>query len=281
MSQGAGERCSSSLPSQNLSFFEAIDPGSIEEQKPHTRSVVETCRRRALYIEFDSWTPWSPMTALTATRQPVAACRPAASTAQPMRSFSSSLATAPLVLQRTAPVQQRLRAFRPAVVAAAAPANQKIRIKLKSYWVDLLQDSVEKIREAAATTGATIAGPVPLPTRLVPFFWSSMLSVCLHAWLGDRPWERSLVICRLGNDDIWTVYSSSETSHSPSPSYSPPHRRRIYTVLRSPHVNKDSREQFELRTHQRLIDVKNLSSQTIDRLMQLDLPAGVDVEVKL
>jgi len=59
------------------------------------------------------------------------------------------------------------------------------------------------------------------------------------------------------------------------------YRRRIYTVLRSPHVNKDSREQFELRTHQRLIDVKNLSSQTIDRLMQLDLPAGVDVEVKL
>lgn len=81
---------------------------------------------------------------------------------------------------------------------------------------------MEKIKEAAASTGATIAGPVPLPTR-----------------------------------------------------------RRIYTVLRSPHVNKDSREQFELRTHQRLIDVKNLSSQTIDRLMQLDLPAGVDVEVKL
>lgn len=60
-----------------------------------------------------------------------------------------------------------------------------------------------------------------------------------------------------------------------------PRRRRIYTVLRSPHVNKDSREQFELRTHQRLIDVKNLSPETVDRLMQLDLPAGVDVEVKL
>lgn len=58
-------------------------------------------------------------------------------------------------------------------------------------------------------------------------------------------------------------------------------RKRIYTVLRSPHVNKDSREQFELRTHQRLIDVKNLSSQTVETLMQLDLPAGVDVEVKL
>ena len=46
-------------------------------------------------------------------------------------------------------------------------------------------------------------------------------------------------------------------------------------------MNKDSREQFELRTHQRLVDVKNLTSQTVDRLMQLDLPAGVDIEVKL
>jgi small subunit ribosomal protein S10 len=52
-------------------------------------------------------------------------------------------------------------------------------------------------------------------------------------------------------------------------------------VLRSPHVNKDSREHFEVRTHQRLVDVKNLTAQTIDELMQLDLPAGVDVEVKL
>lgn len=58
-------------------------------------------------------------------------------------------------------------------------------------------------------------------------------------------------------------------------------RRRIYCVLRSPHVNKDSREHFETRTHQRMIDIKNLTAQTIDELMQLDLPAGVDVEVKL
>lgn len=58
-------------------------------------------------------------------------------------------------------------------------------------------------------------------------------------------------------------------------------RRRIYCVLRSPHVNKDSREHFETRTHQRLLDIKNLTAQTIDELMQLDLPAGVDVEVKL
>ncbi|CAK0772637.1 hypothetical protein CVIRNUC_003984 [Coccomyxa viridis] len=60
-----------------------------------------------------------------------------------------------------------------------------------------------------------------------------------------------------------------------------PTRRRIYCVLRSPHVNKDSREHFETRTHQRMMDIKNLTAQTIDELMQLDLPAGVDVEVKL
>ncbi len=58
-------------------------------------------------------------------------------------------------------------------------------------------------------------------------------------------------------------------------------RRRIYCVLRSPHVNKDSREHFEVRTHSRLVDVRDLTAQTIDELMQLDLPAGVDVEVKL
>lgn len=116
-----------------------------------------------------------------------------------------------------------VNAARQAQVAnAAAPANPTIRIKLKSYWTDLLQDTVDKITEVASTTGATIAGPVPLPTR-----------------------------------------------------------RRVYTVLRSPHVNKKSREQFEVRTHQRLIDIKDLSTQTIDRLMELDLPAGVDVEVKL
>ena len=52
-------------------------------------------------------------------------------------------------------------------------------------------------------------------------------------------------------------------------------------MLRSPHVNKDSREQFEVRVHQRLLDVKNLTSQTVDRLMQLDIAAGVDVEVRM
>ena len=57
--------------------------------------------------------------------------------------------------------------------------------------------------------------------------------------------------------------------------------RNIYTVLRSPHVNKDSREQFEMRTHKRLIDIIEPSSQTVDALMRLDLPAGVDIEIKL
>ncbi|KAH7284115.1 hypothetical protein KP509_34G039900 [Ceratopteris richardii] len=60
-----------------------------------------------------------------------------------------------------------------------------------------------------------------------------------------------------------------------------PTKRRLYCVLRSPHVNKDSREHFERRTHQRLIDLENPNAGTIDALMQLDIPAGVDVEVKL
>lgn len=60
-----------------------------------------------------------------------------------------------------------------------------------------------------------------------------------------------------------------------------PTRRKLYCVLRSPHVDKDSREHFEIRIHQRLIDVKDLSAQTIDRLMELDIPAGVDANVKL
>ncbi|MEM6445219.1 MAG: 30S ribosomal protein S10 [Cyanobacteria bacterium J06642_2] len=60
-----------------------------------------------------------------------------------------------------------------------------------------------------------------------------------------------------------------------------PTRRRIYCVLRSPHVNKDSREHFETRTHRRIIDIYSPTSKTIDALMKLDLPAGVDIEVKL
>lgn len=60
-----------------------------------------------------------------------------------------------------------------------------------------------------------------------------------------------------------------------------PTEKNIYTILRSPHVNKDSREQFEMRTHKRLIDIMQPSSKTVDSLMHLDLPAGVDIEIKL
>jgi small subunit ribosomal protein S10 len=60
-----------------------------------------------------------------------------------------------------------------------------------------------------------------------------------------------------------------------------PTRRRIYCLLRSPHVDKDSREHFETRTHRRIIDIYQPSPKTIDALMKLDLPAGVDIEVKL
>ena len=60
-----------------------------------------------------------------------------------------------------------------------------------------------------------------------------------------------------------------------------PTEKNIYTILRSPHVNKDSREQFEMRTHKRLIDILEPTPKTMDSLMRLDLPAGVDIEIKL
>ncbi|MCK4547763.1 MAG: 30S ribosomal protein S10 [Candidatus Eisenbacteria sp.] len=60
-----------------------------------------------------------------------------------------------------------------------------------------------------------------------------------------------------------------------------PTRKRIYTVLRSPHVDKKSREQFEVRTHKRLIDILDSTPQTVDALMKLDLPAGVDIEIRV
>ena len=60
-----------------------------------------------------------------------------------------------------------------------------------------------------------------------------------------------------------------------------PTEKNIYTILRSPHVNKDSREQFEMRTHKRLIDIIEPTPKTMDSLMRLDLPAGVDIEIKL
>ena len=60
-----------------------------------------------------------------------------------------------------------------------------------------------------------------------------------------------------------------------------PTEKEIFTILRSPHVNKDSREQFEMRTHKRLVDILEPTGKTVDALMRLDLPAGVDIEIKL
>ena len=101
-------------------------------------------------------------------------------------------------------------------------SKQKIRIRLKAFDHTILDQSAERIVEAAKATGSTVAGPVPLPTE-----------------------------------------------------------KDIITVLRSPHKHKDAREQFEIRTHKRLIDIISPSPKTVDALMRLDLPAGVDIEIKL
>ncbi|MEE8391245.1 MAG: 30S ribosomal protein S10 [Anaerolineae bacterium] len=101
-------------------------------------------------------------------------------------------------------------------------AKQRIRIRLKAYDHRVLDESAKRIVETAERTGATVVGPVPLPTRL----------------------ER-------------------------------------FTVRRSPFVDKDSHEHFEIRTHKRLIDVIEPDNKTIDSLMRLNLPAGVDIEIKL
>ena len=100
-------------------------------------------------------------------------------------------------------------------------AQKAIRIKLKSYDAQLLDQSAKRIVDAAKRTGAKVSGPVPLPTD-----------------------------------------------------------REVFTILRSPHVNKDSREQFERRTHKRLIDINRPTAATVDVLMKLDLPSGVDIQVK-
>ncbi len=100
--------------------------------------------------------------------------------------------------------------------------GQKIRIRLRSFDHKILDASAAKIVETAKGTGATVAGPIPLPTKT-----------------------------------------------------------EIFTILRSPHVNKDSREQFELRTHKRLIDITSPTKKTVESLTRLDLPAGVDIEIKL
>jgi small subunit ribosomal protein S10 len=101
-------------------------------------------------------------------------------------------------------------------------ADQKIRIKLKAYEHSTIDQSAERIVEAAKRTGARVSGPIPLPTD-----------------------------------------------------------KEIVTILRAPHKYKDSREQFELRTHKRLIDILSPSSRTVDALTKLDLPAGVEIEIKL
>ena len=100
--------------------------------------------------------------------------------------------------------------------------SDKIRIRLKAYDHKLLDQAVAEIVESARRTGAKLAGPIPLPTRI-----------------------------------------------------------NRYTVLRSPHVDKKSREQFEIRTHKRLLDIVDPTPQTVDALMKLDLAAGVDVEIKI
>ena len=101
-------------------------------------------------------------------------------------------------------------------------ASQKIRIKLKSYDHTLIDQSAERIVEAAKRTGARVSGPIPLPTE-----------------------------------------------------------KEIVTILRSPHKYKDSREQFERRTHKRLIDIINASPKTVEAMSKVELPAGVEIEMKL
>jgi small subunit ribosomal protein S10 len=100
--------------------------------------------------------------------------------------------------------------------------SQKIRIRMKAYDFKLLDQSAGEIVDTAVRTGAKVAGPIPLPTRVTR-----------------------------------------------------------YTVLRGPHIDKKSREQFEVRTHKRLIDILDPTPQTVDALMKLELSAGVDVEIKL
>ena len=100
--------------------------------------------------------------------------------------------------------------------------SQKIRIKLKSYDHNLVDKSAEKIVKTVKSTGATVSGPIPLPTH-----------------------------------------------------------KRIFTVNRSTFVNKKAREQFQLASYKRLIDIYGSSAKTVDALMKLELPSGVEVEIKV
>jgi small subunit ribosomal protein S10 len=100
--------------------------------------------------------------------------------------------------------------------------TQTIRITLKAFDHRILDTSTKEILNTAKRTGASVRGPIPLPTRIKKF-----------------------------------------------------------SVIRSPHIDKGSQEQFEMRTHKRLLDIVDPTPQTIDALMKLDLPAGVDVEIKI
>ena len=100
--------------------------------------------------------------------------------------------------------------------------NQNIRIRLKAFDHRLIDNSAREIVDTAKRTGATVKGPIPLPTR-----------------------------------------------------------KERFTILISPHVNKDARDQYEIRTHKRLMDIVDPTDKTVDALMKLDLAAGVDVQIKL
>jgi small subunit ribosomal protein S10 len=100
-------------------------------------------------------------------------------------------------------------------------AKERIRVRLRGFDVELIDQSAKSIVQTVQKAGAKVTGPIPLPTRV-----------------------------------------------------------NKVTVLRSPHVNKKAREQFEMRTHKRLIDIISPSAEVMDSLMKLELPAGVDVEIK-
>ena len=101
-----------------------------------------------------------------------------------------------------------------------ARLGQKIRIKLKAYDHEVIDQSAKKIVETVESSGAKVSGPIPLPTK-----------------------------------------------------------KNVFCVIRSPHVDKDSREHFELKTHKRLIDIYAASGHTVEAMMRIELPAGVDIEL--
>ena len=93
--------------------------------------------------------------------------------------------------------------------------------------------------------------------------------------------KKQKIRIRLKGYDHEIVETAAKTGARISGPIPLPTERNLYTVIRSPHVNKDSREQFEMRTHKRLIDILDPTPNTVDSLMRLDLPAGVDIEIKL